>query len=111
MSDLERVEIYLEKMNDTMYSLVEVLSENSEMKLFAALKPRVFIDGNMWCVLYGENLHDGVAGFGETPMEAVCDFSEAWNKPIKSAPAKSEIFDALDEVVSTFPKAEGAANA
>jgi hypothetical protein len=30
--------------------------------LVAVLRPRIFIDGNQWCVLYGENLQDGVAG-------------------------------------------------
>jgi hypothetical protein len=24
------------------------------------------LDGNQWCVLFGSNLHDGVAGFGNT---------------------------------------------
>jgi len=48
-----------------------------EMALVAALKPRVFIDGNAWCVLWGENLQDGVAGFGDTPMEAIYAFTKA----------------------------------
>jgi len=43
-----------------------------------ALKPRVFPDGNMWCALYGENLQEGVAGFGETPEAAACDFDNNW---------------------------------
>ena len=27
-------------------------------------RPRIFIDGNHWCALYGEDLQNGVAGFG-----------------------------------------------
>jgi len=50
------------------------------MKAFN-LKP--FKDGNMWCVLFGENVQEGVAGFGESPFEAIVDFNENWNKPIK----------------------------
>jgi hypothetical protein len=42
------------------------------------LKPRIFIDGNMWCVLYGENLQDGVAGFGKSPELACQDFDKNW---------------------------------
>jgi hypothetical protein len=35
-------------------------------------------DGNKWCVLYGENLQDGVAGFGDSPDLASRDFDRAW---------------------------------
>ena len=41
---------------------------------FAILKPRVFPDGNMWCALYGKNLQEGVAAFGETPAKAAVQF-------------------------------------
>lgn len=41
-------------------------------------KPRLFIDGNMWCALYGENLQDGVAGFGGSPELAYQDFDKNW---------------------------------
>ena len=41
-------------------------------------KPRLFIDGNQWCALYGENLQDGVAGFGVTPDLAMRDFDMHW---------------------------------
>jgi len=41
-------------------------------------KPRVFIDGNKWCALYGESLQDGVAGFGDSPSDAMFEFDRAW---------------------------------
>lgn len=56
--------------------------ERQEMALVAELRPRIFIDGNTWCVLYGENVQDGVAGFGKTPRLAVYDFNKAWDRPI-----------------------------
>ena len=56
--------------------------EAEEMNLVALLRPRVFIDGNQWCVLYGENIMDGVAGFGDSPILAVYDFNKAWRKKI-----------------------------
>lgn len=31
-------------------------------------------DGNNWCVLAGENLQDGIAGFGSQIWEAIADF-------------------------------------
>ena len=42
------------------------------------LKPRLSIDGNQWCALHGENLQDGVAGFGDSPELAYLDFDRAW---------------------------------
>lgn len=41
-------------------------------------KPKLSIDGNQWCALYGDNLQDGVAGFGDTPAKAMHDFDRAW---------------------------------
>lgn len=63
--------------------------EAEEMNLVALLRPRVFIDGNRWCVLYGDNVMDGVAGFGESPIHAVYDFNKAWRSklPAQGAPA------------------------
>lgn len=45
-------------------------------------RPRLFVDGNQWCALYGDNLHDGVAGFGNSPAEAMHAFDEAWNEKL-----------------------------
>lgn len=56
--------------------------EAEEMNLVALLRPRVFVDGNQWCVLYGDNLMNGVAGFGDSPMQAVYDFNKAWHQTI-----------------------------
>jgi hypothetical protein len=39
------------------------------------LKP--FIDDDQWCILYGENIQEGIVGFGETPIEAMYDFDKA----------------------------------
>lgn len=44
----------------------------------AIYRPKVFIDGNQWCALYGEDLMSGVAGFGDTPADAVADFNRQW---------------------------------
>jgi hypothetical protein len=35
-------------------------------------------DGDQWCFLYGDNLQDGVAGFGETPAIAAENFERIW---------------------------------
>jgi hypothetical protein len=68
---------------------MQVAIEAQEFSLVALLNPKVFIDGDQWCVLYGENLQDGVAGFGETPAKAVYAFDAAWRTKLKQAGAKS----------------------
>jgi hypothetical protein len=47
-------------------------------------KPSLSIDGNKWCALYGENLQDGVAGFGDSPAEAYMDFDKEWIMKLKA---------------------------
>jgi hypothetical protein len=54
----------------------------------AVFKPRLFIDGNEYCSLFGENIQDGVAGFGATPALAMQAFDENWHAPIKPALSK-----------------------
>lgn len=43
-------------------------------------RPTVAPDGDKWCALYGSNLMEGVAGFGDTPDEAMRDFDQNWWK-------------------------------
>lgn len=42
------------------------------------MRPGIGLDGNQWCALYGDNLQDGVAGFGDTPALAMAAFDKAW---------------------------------
>ena len=56
--------------------------EAEEMNLVSILRPRVFMDGDKWCVLYGKDLMEGVSGFGDSPILAVYDFNKAWRKEI-----------------------------
>ena len=45
-------------------------------------KPTLSIDGNQWCALYGEDLQNGVAGFGDSPELAMYAFDAAWGKKL-----------------------------
>lgn len=45
-------------------------------------RPAIAPDGNKWCALYGANLQEGLAGFGDSPAEAMCDFDSNWNAKI-----------------------------
>lgn len=44
----------------------------------AVFRPRVSLDGDKYCVLYGEDLMSGCAGFGQTMAEAMTDFDVNW---------------------------------
>ena len=51
-------------------------------------RPTLSVDGDKWCALYGENLQDGVAGFGDSPNDAMCAFDLEWCKKL---PQKAEV--------------------
>lgn len=55
------------------------LYTEQEYKIFSLLKPSLKKDGIQWCILYGENLQDGICGFGDTPYLAILDFNKAFN--------------------------------
>ncbi len=42
------------------------------------LRPAISLDGNQWCALYGDNIQDGVAGFGDSTELAMAAFDAAW---------------------------------
>lgn len=52
----------------------------------AVFRPTLTIDGNQWCALYGDDLQNGVAGFGDSPALALAAFDAAW---IAKLPEKS----------------------
>ena len=45
-------------------------------------KPKLTRDGNQWCALFGDDLQSGVAGFGDSPAEAMWAFDKEWHKKI-----------------------------
>jgi len=55
--------------------------EAAEYNLVATLGLAPYADGNAWCVLWGDNLQDGVSGFGATPYLAVLAFNVAVQQP------------------------------
>ena len=67
--------VYEEKLQ-AIYMAEEVERELS--RPFMLLRPKIFPDGNQWCALYGDNLQEGVAGFGDTPAKAAVQFDVEW---------------------------------
>ena len=53
-------------------------AERERTRPFYLLRPKVFPDGDQWCVLYGENIQEGVCAFGDTPAKAATQFDVEW---------------------------------
>lgn len=71
------------------------ITEQARRAPHVLMRPRMFPDGNAWCALYGENIQEGIVGFGETPEAAAADFDIAWRKQ-KNKVAASDAFDRKD---------------
>jgi hypothetical protein len=54
------------------------IAANEMQRPSVLFRPSIGVDGNKWCALYGEDLAHGIAGFGDTPAEAMADFDRAW---------------------------------
>ncbi|WP_170759913.1 hypothetical protein [Ruegeria lacuscaerulensis] len=70
-------ETYINMRREAAQSLLSAAVENEEFNLVSVLGLVPFRDGNMWCVLWGENIQDGIAGFGYSPWDAVISFNKA----------------------------------
>jgi len=68
------------------FSKLSFAVEQEELGRFSLLKPKIFIDGDQWCVLYGDNVQEGIAGFGSTPNEAIFAWNAQWNKELSAKP-------------------------
>ena len=55
------------------------------------LRPKLFLDGNQYCVLYGADLMNGIAGFGDTADAAMRDFDNNWVRSKAPTPAKCKV--------------------
>lgn len=53
---------------------------NQSTQPHVLLRPKLLLDGNSWCALYGDSLQEGVAGFGKSPEKACADFNANWYK-------------------------------
>ena len=75
---------------EIVFTMGEIRKEHTRPSVL--MRPSLTVDGNQWCALYGDNLQEGVAGFGDTPEEAFKAFDAAWNSeklPQNASAAKS----------------------
>lgn len=66
----------IKKLHEDAVKILEVQSRPS-----ALYKPLLYRDEGHWCALYGQNLQEGIAGFGVTQEEALVDFDKQWCNP------------------------------
>jgi len=60
---------------------VELLETEQQYKRFSILRPKVYMDGNKWCVGYGD-MPEGIFGFGDTIHKAVLDWENEFNREL-----------------------------
>lgn len=67
------------------------LAEAERARPAAIFRPRLMLDGNAYCALYGEDLMNGCAGFGPTAEAAMADFDKNWREmKAPSPPSEGE---------------------
>jgi len=76
--------VHLDETQVGQYQLLEDMQQRletlKELDLIEKLKPTFSKHGNQYCYLYGEDLMQGIAGFGDTVAKAMSDFCRAfWN--------------------------------
>ena len=55
------------------------------------LRPSLSLDGNQWCALYGENVQNGVVGFGISPEAAFVAFDKEWTRVASTEATEEEL--------------------
>ncbi len=58
--------------------------EAAEMNLVIIFQAKLSIEGDQYCWLHGDNLQDGIAGFGKSPYLAALDFNKSLHKELPS---------------------------
>jgi hypothetical protein len=53
-------------------------AEEQRVRPSVLWRPRLFLDGSTYCALYGDDLVNGCAGFGDTAEAAMADFDKNW---------------------------------
>ena len=52
----------------------EILETHAMWACINALGVKPYRDGDQWCFLYGDNIQEGVCGFGKTVLDAAWNF-------------------------------------
>ena len=47
------------------------------------LRLQPMLDGDKWCVLWGPNIQEGIAAFGDSPQDAMWNFEAEMRKKVE----------------------------
>lgn len=76
----ERQEQLLSEAKGYLFEQNQHIRADNEMlfsiDLVAKLGLTPYKDGNQWCVLLGEDIQEGICGFGDSPINAIFDFQQ-----------------------------------
>lgn len=77
----EQINLNQDGYNHTLHQ-TQVANEQDRgiLDLYKASGAQLSKDGNTWACLLGVNLHDGICGFGDTPMLAIGEWWKAMNE-------------------------------
>ena len=75
--DFYQIESSQRQHNEEMKARTEIMNLHTiyQIQIINTLGCKIHKDGNMYCCLYGEDLQEGIAGFGETPYQAIMNFN------------------------------------
>lgn len=77
------------------HSVIETMGQWTRPSIM--YRPTLSADGTAWCALYGDDLQVGVAGFGDTPEEAMRAFDVAWYRErTPEAVRRARVADGLE---------------
>ncbi len=84
-------DIHIDVSNDAYIARIAICEAAAQWERPSVLfRPTVSLDGNMYCALYGEDLMNGVAGFGDTMEAAMRDFDKNWGQQKAPTPRKKQ---------------------
>lgn len=61
-------------------AFTEIMYQWTRPSVLYQMRIRISKDGNQWCMLLGDNLQEGIAGFGDTVAQARDAFDAAFEK-------------------------------
>ena len=96
--DTNQILAYLEKQKDYISS-IDAICLSAEI-------PKPYKDGNQWCILKGDNIQEGIVGFGTTQEDALVDFirnvsidKQKEQKPVERDEYTEMLFDELESYI------------
>jgi len=60
-------------------------------------KIQIYRDGDQWCVLYGDNIVEGICVFGDTIQKALSEFDKAFDEAVINKTITDDLFNGIKQ--------------